>query len=281
MVVERAGIVVLVMGLAAGCGKPLTGAALMPSSQIPRGELIASYSHTACIDGSDRASRRIVDHLRGANGYPLLVERGASPEWLVVSNSFRDGSFIVFQAIQETMSPKMVWEYRVPADGSASGTFRTSINAVLQTLPDGSFKAVLGGELNRCVLQRVDSTTGLPTDPGAQVAVRGATPSIGTNAIARPDGSPTGSSRVPHASSTTPLGAIAPLAAGANEPKSWGYDGRSFKVGDRLLVDIGNRSVVATVVQAMGEQYYVHYEGAVSGTGEWIRPWRVTGRLRP
>jgi len=209
----------------------------------------------------------------------LLVERAASHEWIVVTNSFADGGYVVFQAIQETASPRMVWEYRVPAAGNGPGVFRTSNTFMLQPMPNNGFKALFSAEVNRCVLQLVDPTTGQP--PAA--ASVGVPLGVGSTGVAM--------SSAPFAPSVSasPSGARpgilvaarpTPLAAGANEPKSWGYDGRSFNTGDRILVDIGNRSIVAIVVQANGDQYYVHFEGAAAGTGEWIKPWRVTGRLR-
>ncbi|MBI5536664.1 MAG: hypothetical protein HY898_28350 [Deltaproteobacteria bacterium] len=266
------GLFALTTLLAAGCEKPLTGASLVPSSRIPRGELVASYSHAACSDGSDHSSRRIVDHVRGPGGFHLLVERAASPEWVVVTNQFADGAFVVFQSVQESAEPKMLWEYRVPVDGNATGTFRSSISFTRQGRADGSFRATVGAELNRCTLQRVDPTTGLPVG-GLQeaAAASSSTPPI----IASP-----GASAAPVPSLSTSRGA--PRAgAGANEPKSWGYDARSFNPGDRVLVDVDNRSLEATVVQANGEQYLVRYDGAAPGTEQWVRPWRVTGRYRP
>jgi hypothetical protein len=234
-----------------GCRRSLTGAVLTPSSSIPSGALVASYSPTGCTDGSDRVEHRVVDHLRDPHGASMLVERADAPSWLVIRNTFVDGSLVVFQAIQESSQPKTAWEYRVPADGRGSGTFRSSNAFEVEYLPGGVFRATLFTELNRCSLAQVDPMTG-------RVAASASSPVL-------------------PAAPVPPQ----PFASGGDEPKSWGYDGKSFKVGDKVLVDQGSRSVVAVVLQSNGDQYFVHIEGTPQGSGVWMAPWRVTGRLHP
>ena len=245
----RLGAAVALM-LAAGCDRPLTGGALVPSSRIPAGALVGSYTPVACTDGSDRSTPRVFDHMRDAQGVSFLVERAASSDWMVITNAFRDGSTMVFQAIQESAQPRLVWEYRVPAEGAGQGIFRTSSSFTLEAEPGGPFRATLHSELSRCTLQKV----------GAEPA---AAPSASTSGTSKPVSDP------------------APLATGVTEPKSWGYDGSSFKAGDRVLVDAGRRSVVATVIKVEGEQYYVHFEGSPAQAGAWVKPWKIVGRIRP
>jgi hypothetical protein len=59
----------------------------------------------------------------------------------------------------------------------------------------------------------------------------------------------------------------------------WGFDGTSFKVGDRVLVDMGGRSVPAKVLQASGTAYFVRIEEDPDDVGRWIDPSTITGRL--
>ena len=61
--------------------------------------------------------------------------------------------------------------------------------------------------------------------------------------------------------------------------RGWGFDGASFEVGDRVLVDVGGRSVPAEVLQAPGDAYFVQFEGAPDGKGQWIDPSKITGRM--
>lgn len=75
----------------------------------------------------------------------------------------------------------------------------------------------------------------------------------------------------------------APLATYGEQPRGetprgWGFDGTSFEVGDRVLVDVGGRSVPARVLQAPGDAYYVQFEGG-KGDGRWIDPSSITGRV--
>jgi hypothetical protein len=244
----RASAAILVV-LAAGCDRPLTGGTLVPSNRVPTGVLVASYAPASCTDGSERTAPRVFDHLRDTRGASMLVERASSAEWMVITNAFADGGSMVFQAIQENSQPRVVWEYRVPAEGVGNGTFRASSSFTLEAQPGGPFRATLHSDVSRCILQRVGG--GQPGAAGAQ---------------------PGGSTAPP---------AAAPLAAGVNEPKSWGYDGSSFKAGDRVLVAERNRAVAATVLKGDGEQYWVHYEGSPPESGAWVRPWRIVGRLRP
>lgn len=59
----------------------------------------------------------------------------------------------------------------------------------------------------------------------------------------------------------------------------WGFDGTTFQVGDRVLVDMGGRSVPAKVLQASGTAYFVRMEDDPEDVGRWIDPSTITGRL--
>ncbi len=61
--------------------------------------------------------------------------------------------------------------------------------------------------------------------------------------------------------------------------QGWGFDGGSFRVGDRILVEEGGRSVPAVVLQAPGNGYFVRLEGEGENAGRWIEPSTITGRL--
>jgi hypothetical protein len=61
--------------------------------------------------------------------------------------------------------------------------------------------------------------------------------------------------------------------------QGWGFDGGSFRVGDRILVEVGGRSVPAVVLQAPGHGYFVRLEGEDENAGRWIEPSTITGRL--
>jgi len=79
----------------------------------------------------------------------------------------------------------------------------------------------------------------------------------------------------------------APLATYGSPPDAsseatapgWGFDGSSFDVGDRVLVDVGGRSVPAVVLQAPGDAYFVRFDENGEQGGNWIEPSRITGRL--
>ena len=62
--------------------------------------------------------------------------------------------------------------------------------------------------------------------------------------------------------------------------QGWGFDGQSFGVGDRVLVDVGGRSVPAEVLQAPGHAYLVRFEEDGGSKGVWVEPSRITGRLK-
>ncbi len=66
---------------------------------------------------------------------------------------------------------------------------------------------------------------------------------------------------------------------GEESKKGWGFDGGSFRVGDRILVEVGGRSVPAVVLQAPGNGYFVRLEGEDENAGRWIEPSTITGRL--
>lgn len=246
------GFLLAAFGLVA-CDPPMRGASVVSVSGLPRGQVLASYARAQCSDQSDTKSRFVVDYVRSIDGVPFLVERAASPEWVVISNSFVEGSTIVFQAEFASSRPPMLTEYRVPLDGVTPGRFVTSIAYVKLAQPQGVLRAVISAPMTACTLLRVDPATGAVLS-----SQRGAAPAP-----------------------TTPVEPIAPSAAAAPSslvPRSWGFDGKSFKPGDRILVDQNGRSTPATVVQATGRMYLVRYEGTGSGTVEWISPERVTGR---
>lgn len=69
---------------------------------------------------------------------------------------------------------------------------------------------------------------------------------------------------------------VQPASSGA---RGWGFDGHSFREGDRVLVDVGGRSVPAEVLQAPGHAYLVRFEEDGGAQGVWIDPARITGRL--
>lgn len=70
--------------------------------------------------------------------------------------------------------------------------------------------------------------------------------------------------------------ATAPVAS---KPRGWGYDGSSFKVGDRIMVDAGGRTIPAAVLQAPGDAYFIRFDGEPEGAGRWIDPSAITGRV--
>lgn len=222
----------------AGCQKQLTGASTMPASRIPRGDQVTTYALERCT-GNQPMPAPLVDHVRLGDGSAVLVERMSSPDWVVVTNAFVEGRFVVFQFVQETVQPKVLWEYRIPLDAAAAGSFRVSSAFTLETLPGGGFRGVPVASSASCGLRRVAA--------GGATEVSGPAPSG---------------------------------ASSADAPRNWGYDGKTFAAGDVILVDMEGRSVRAKVVQANGQMYYVQVEGAPEGSGQWIMPGRITGRLR-
>lgn len=78
-----------------------------------------------------------------------------------------------------------------------------------------------------------------------------------------------------------PLGTYGsePGASGAAGALGWSFDGTSFRVGDRVLVDVGGRLVPAEILQAPGDKYFVRFEDDADQAGVWIEPARITGRL--
>jgi len=129
-------------------------------------------------------------------------------------------------------------EYRFPAHGTKPGQYFWSSQ---YTEPRGSkhrFETQPVGQTTTCQLVPVDPLT------GATLTTYGASPT------------PTGSASA----------------------RGWGFDGKSFQVGDKVLVDVGGRSVPAEVLQAPGDAYYVRLEGEAEA-GQWIDPSRITGRM--
>jgi len=228
----------LLMTLAiAGCQKQLTGASTMPASRVPRGDQVTTYAVVQCTS-NQAVPAPLVDHVRLGDGSAVLVERMSSPDWVVITNAFVEGRFVVFQFVQETSQPRALWEYRIPLDQGVTGSFRVSSAFTLETLPGGGFRGVPVSSSASCGLQRVGA-------PGQ----------------ARTAAAPSGSSS-------------------ADVPRSWGYDAKTFVAGDTVLLDMEGRSVRAKVVQANGQMYYVQVEGAPDGSGQWIMPGRITGRIR-
>lgn len=210
----------------------------MPASRIPRGDQVTTYALVQCT-GNQPMPAPLVDHVRLGDGSAVLVERMSSPDWVVITNAFVEARFVVFQFVQETAQPRVLWEYRIPLDPGATGSFRVSSAFTLETLPGGGFRGVPVSTSASCGLQKV-------------VAAGSA-----------------------QAASAAPSG-----SANAEAPRGWGYDAKTFVVGDTVLVDMEGRSVRAKVVQANGQMYYVQVEGAPEGSGQWIMPGRITGRLR-
>ncbi len=210
----------------------------MPASRVPRGDQVTTYALVQC-SSNQAVPAPLVDHVRLGDGSAVLVERMSSPDWVVITNAFVEGRFVVFQFVQETSRPRTLWEYRIPLDASATGAFRVSSAFTLETLPGGGFRGIPVSSSASCGLQRA-----------GVVSAKGAAP-------ARPAGS-----------------------TNAEVPRSWGYDGRTFAPGDTVLLDVEGRSMRAKVVQANGQMYYVQVEGAPEGSGQWILPGRITGRLR-
>ena len=60
----------------------------------------------------------------------------------------------------------------------------------------------------------------------------------------------------------------------------WTFDGRSFKAGDRILIEIDGWFTPATVLQAPGSGYAVQLDSAHRQTQQvWITPEDIRGRL--
>ncbi|HQP38138.1 MAG TPA: hypothetical protein PLI95_23300, partial [Polyangiaceae bacterium] len=212
------------------------------ASRIPRGDTLSSWTLVSCTQGH-AIPASVVDHVRLADGSSVLIERMSTPNVVVITNAFVEGRHVVFQFVQQTVRPQVLWEYRIPLDTGDQGGFRVSNAFTLEALPGGAFRGVPGEAKASCTLQRV-----LP--PGAAQT----------------------------ASSSARSGAGAQPASEA--PRGWGYDGKSFVAGDRVLVDVEGRSVPAKVVQATGEMYYVQVEGLPGAGGQWVAPGRITGRFR-
>ncbi len=62
------------------------------------------------------------------------------------------------------------------------------------------------------------------------------------------------------------------------EHQGWGFDDKSFVVGDHVLVSVQGRTLPAEVLQAPGGKYFVRLEG-VEGDGRWIEASEIVGRL--
>ena len=78
--------------------------------------------------------------------------------------------------------------------------------------------------------------------------------------------------------SVTPEAPDAPPPPAPSKSKG-GFDRTSFEVGDKVLVDVEGRSVVAEVLQAPGDAYFVRLEGDAEGAGRWIEPSLIRGRV--
>ena len=61
----------------------------------------------------------------------------------------------------------------------------------------------------------------------------------------------------------------------ASTAKAERFDGKSFEVGERVLVDVNGQSVPAEVLQAPGDTYFVQFDGEAGG--RWIQPSMITG----
>ncbi len=215
----------------------------MPANRIPRGETLSSWTLVSCTQGH-AIPASVVDHVRLADGSSVLIERMSTPNVVVITNAFVEGRHVVFQFVQQTVRPQVLWEYRIPLDAGEQGGFRVSNAFTLEALPGGAFRGVPAVPKASCTLRRV-----IP--PGA-----------------------------PQPASSAALSGAAGSQPASDAPRGWGYDGKSFVPGDRVLVDVDGRSVPAKVVQATGEMYYVQVEGLPGAGGQWVAPGRITGRFR-
>lgn len=221
------------------CQSTFRGGVLVEPADVPRGKLVASYERVRCSERS-RSERVYVDYVQGVDGAPFIVERSREGAWLIVTNHRSDRGRIVFQAVR-AKGDKELREYWFTRDARQPGRY---VETRVFADPRGTrhqFETHAQGQLLECELVRVNPLT------GARLG------SVEAGAGAEPD---------------------------ASGPASgWGFDGSSFGVGDRVLVDVGGRSVVAEVLQAPGDAYLVQFEGAPNGASTWIDPARITGRI--
>ncbi|MCU0693437.1 MAG: hypothetical protein MUF54_18760, partial [Polyangiaceae bacterium] len=185
-----------------------------------------------------------VDYVVAADGVPFVVERRLASEWLVSSNSHRDGEDIVLQAVRER-DGKALLEYRFPADGGQAGHYARSLR---YARPKGSarrFRARRASAQLKCRLVRVKPRTGAPLGDGAR-----ALPLLGPG----DDGTEA-------------------------EVQGWGSDRRSFRAGDRMLIQVQGRAVAARVLRATRRAYLMRCEGAPEDAGIWVEPSRIVGRF--
>ncbi len=70
------------------------------------------------------------------------------------------------------------------------------------------------------------------------------------------------------------------LPGPAQSDRGWGYTGASFTPGEVVLVDVSGKATRARVMQSRGTDYFVRYEGLADGSGEWISPSRIVGRIK-
>jgi hypothetical protein len=210
---------------------------------IPRGKLVATFVQGDCSGGGESGAPRYVDYVQGQDGAPFLVERSEAAQWLVITNSFVESNEIVFQAMRENRG-RSLQEYRFPWDGRTAGKYS---RAVAYGEPQGTrdrFRVPGVRAYVVCRLRRVDPVTGALLD---ESEAKGREPTA--------------------------------LPGPATRAQGWGYDGKSFRPGDWVLVDGGGMAKRAQVLQATGDRYFVRYEQAPEGSGEWVEPSRVLGRF--
>jgi hypothetical protein len=239
-------------GVALGCQPAMRGGSEMARELIPRGELVASFTVAQCTGEARSRQGLVLDYVRGTDRKPLLVERSAGRSWLVVTNVFADGDELVFQAVRLGAEPRQLLEYRFAAAADRAG--RHGVTSAFTELDSqgGGFRAFATSWSASCALVRVDSVSGAPLAGPAEGA------GARRPAAVAPAGSGSGS------------GAAVTPEAGA----------RAYRVGDRVAVELGGRVVGATVLQAPGQDYFVHYDGTPEGAGEWVKASRIRERLR-
>jgi hypothetical protein len=224
--------VALILASAVGCATAYRGAVVVDPGEVPRGRLVKTFARTACTRVDAPGPGAFVDYVQGMDGVPFLVERARTGTWLLVTNSWLDGSTIVFQAVRR--DPSGLVEYRFPERGSKQGQYSWSRYFEEPKGATHRFETrSTGGTAATCTLTVVDPLTGAP---------------VGTY-------------------------------GGEGSTQGWGFDGESFRVGDRILVEVGGRSVPAVVLQASGNGYFVRLEGEDENAGRWIEPSTITGRL--
>jgi hypothetical protein len=224
------------------CQSTFRGAVLVDPADVPRGKLIASFERVGC-SGSVRSETVYVDYVQGVDGAPFIVERSLEGAWLIVTNHRVERGGIVFQAVR-AKGVRELREYRFPHDIRQPGHY---VETKVFAEPRGTrhrFESRANETGTECDLVRANPVTGERLGSVAAAALVG-------------DG---------EASTVRPS-------------SGWGFDGSSFRVGDRVLVDVGGRIVAAEVLQAPGDAYLLRFEGAPNGASTWIEPARITGRL--